>query len=151
MSTAEQQARWKRRAYLYGQLWRPAAMTHRRLQALQSLGYSLRRLEGMYGVNLQGVKRSGRITIAVEARVKYIFEQLWDKPATWSNDSEHRSVYLAKREARRRNYPMPMDLEADSLAYQSQCCPVCKATAEREYARRERDRKRRIRQEQVAA
>lgn len=92
--------------------------TRLRLRALVSLGWSRSRLAEMLNIapaNATPLFEGRRVTRATRDRVAALYEQLWDTPPATTRRGEERGITMAQREAARRRWPMPMDLDDDRI------------------------------------
>jgi hypothetical protein len=83
-----------------------ATGTQRRLQALVWNGWSLARLSARLGTTKRAVVilRSGRVTGALAARVRALYDDLWDQPPPMGTWRERQGAAQARNYARARGW-----------------------------------------------
>lgn len=95
-----------------------ATGTSRRLQALAAAGWPLARVATRLGVergNLGAVMRQAQVTAATAARVRELYEELWDKPCPAVNAYERDGIRRAVAHARRMGWAPPMAWDDDEI------------------------------------
>ena len=94
----------RRQLIAYGRWERllDATGTHRRLQALARNGWSLGRLSARLGTSKRAlvILRSARVTGAVAARVRVLYDELWDQPPPAGTWRERQGAAQARNYAR---------------------------------------------------
>lgn len=112
-SEAVRRANWIKRVYLYGPVLVDATGTHRRLQALATLGWSIRALEQYVGVKqyrFNSLRPSSTVHRETAELVRYVYDQLWNTPAPAG-----RSSAWTKTNARKNGWHVPAAWDDDEI------------------------------------
>lgn len=94
----------------------PAAGTHRRLQALATLGWPVSWVlahAGVY-VDLSGERR-GRVRYATAAAVSRSYDTLWNTPPPTNTPARARAVTATRKRATRHRWPGPLAWDDDTI------------------------------------
>ncbi|MEA5454488.1 hypothetical protein SPF06_07120 [Sinomonas sp. JGH33] len=96
-----------------------ATGTHRRLQALVSIGYSVSRLGEMLGIdraNMAGpIGRHPQVTAATARKAAALYERLWNVPHEPEGHFERISASRARNHAAARGWAPPMAWDDDTI------------------------------------
>jgi hypothetical protein len=97
-----------------------ATGTRRRLQALQVLGWSQRRLAELLGTQQVVVGKVARgqsefVRVATARRVRDLYERIWDQQPPASTKRERQSATNARRAAAARGWAPPMAWDDDTI------------------------------------
>jgi transcriptional regulator with XRE-family HTH domain len=112
--------RRRHRLMAYGR-WQPladAAGTRRRVEALTYGGWSLTRLAGRLGWSrqvLQHKMRSAHVSSASAAKVRALYDELWDQAPPEGTKDEKRAATMARRYARDHGWVPPLAWDDDDL------------------------------------
>jgi hypothetical protein len=95
-----------------------ATGTRRRLQALAAAGWPLARLAARLGWergNLGAVMRQRKVTAVTAARVRELYDELWDQPCPAADAREREGIRRAVAHARRVGWAPPMAWDDEAM------------------------------------
>lgn len=93
-----------------------ATGTRRRVQALARLGWPARTVGGLAGVpHLASVIRQGAVGAGTAAKVRDVYDRLWDKPPPAGTLPERRAMARVRNRAARLGWPAPLAWDDDTI------------------------------------
>lgn len=95
-----------------------AAGTHRRIQALATMGWPLARICARIGIrpsNMNTLLTQRQVTVRMARTVREAYDQLWDKQPATTNAYERGSVQRAKTLSARKGWAPPLAWDDDSI------------------------------------